>query len=78
MEVVLETDNHNNNIIKIMTLFSELNIKISQISIQSLPESVGVISLTISFINPTKIAFLLNNLKKYKDSIKVVKRKFIY
>jgi len=76
-QIELKTNNNDQNIIRIMTLFSEFNITISQISIQNKKNNISEISLKINFINPTKLAFLLNNLKKYKNSIKITKKKFI-
>jgi len=77
MKIEMEAANKDGNIIKIMTLFSELNITITQISIQNLNSGKSKISLEIEFVNPTKIAYLLNDLKKYKNSIKIIKKRFI-
>jgi len=77
LQIELETTHKYGNIINIMTLFSELNITITQISIQNIDKTRNKVSLEAEFENPTKIAFLLNDLKKYKNSIKVLKKKFI-
>jgi len=76
--ISLETKNRFNNIINIMTLFSDLNINISQISIEETPQKKNKISLELQFENPAKIDYVLNDLKKYKDSIKVLRKKFIF
>ena len=62
------------SILNIMTTFSELNIIILQISIKNNWDWSSTISLESEFSNPSKIAFLLNNLKKYDDSIHFIKK----
>jgi hypothetical protein len=42
---------------------------------KNIMEDMSTISFDTEFTNPAKISFLLNALKKYDDSIKVMKKK---
>jgi len=75
--LTLQTTWQHKNILSIITLFSALNIDISQISIEE-NNKKNKISLQLQFYNPTKVSFLLDDLKKHKDSIKILKKKFIF
>ena len=76
--LILKTKDKFKNIINIMTLFSDLNINVLQISIEETQEKKNKISLELQFENPAKIDYLLNDLKKYKDSIEVLRKRFIF
>ncbi len=66
-----------NDVYSIISMCEELFIKIKQISVENSDDSKKIIFfLTISILNPWKILFLINNLKKYKW-IKILKKKFI-
>jgi len=57
-----------------MKIFSELHIPVLQVTMKNLQENVNLVAFETEFSNPGKIAFLLNSLKKYDDSLKVVKK----
>jgi len=63
------------NIMNIIKIFNELNVEVNQVSLKNLPDGVSVVSLESAFINPARIAFLLNSLKKYDDSVQVLKKR---
>jgi hypothetical protein len=58
-----------------MKIFNELNVPVLQVSIKNLQEDMCVMVFETEFSNPGKISFLLNSLKKYDDSLKVIKKK---
>ncbi|MCX6822871.1 MAG: RelA/SpoT family protein [candidate division SR1 bacterium] len=63
------------NIMSIIKIFNELNIEVTQVSLKNLPEGVSIVLLESAFVNPARIAFLLNSLKKYDDSVQVLKKR---
>ena len=58
-----------------MKIFNDLHIPVLQVSMKNLQENMSLLAFEIEFSNPGKIAFLVNNLKKHDDSLKVVKKK---
>lgn len=77
VSIEIKIFNRYSNLIDVMTIFSDLHIVILQISIKNNGDGTSSIFLDSEFKNPARIAFLLNSLKKYDDSIKVF-RKRIY
>ena len=67
--------NQYSNLLDIMTIFSDLRLVILQISIKNNGDGTSSIFLESEFKNPARIAFLVNSLKKYDDSIKINKEK---
>jgi len=76
-QISLEIKNTNKDMIKIIRLFSALHITIIQIIINEETINHKELTLNIQFQNPSKIALLLYDLKKHKNSIKLLKKKFI-
>lgn len=62
------------NLIAMMKIFSELHIPVLQVSMKNISGKVSLVAFETEFSNPGKIAFLLNSLKKYDNSLKVVKK----
>lgn len=73
--IELRIFNKYSNLLDIMTIFSDLHIVILQVSIKNNGDGTSSIFLESEFKNPARIAFLLNSLKKYDDSIKVFRKK---
>lgn len=73
--IELKVSNKQGNIIGMMKIFNELHIPVLQVSLKNLQENMCLFIFETEFSNPGKIAFLLNSLKKYDDSLKVVKKK---
>lgn len=67
--------NKYSNLLDIMTIFSDLRLVILQISIKNNGDGTSSIFLESEFKNPARIAFLVNSLKKYDDSIKINKER---
>ena len=67
--------NKYSNLLDIMTIFSDLHIVILQVSIKNNWDWTSNIFLDSEFENPARISFLLNSLKKYDDSIKIINKK---
>lgn len=63
------------NIMDIIKIFSELNVSVTQVSLKNLPDGMSLVTLESEFINPARIAFLLNSLKKYDDSVHILKKR---
>ena len=63
------------NIMSIIKIFNELNISVHQVSLKNLPDWNSIVILESEFANPSRIAFLLNSLKKYDDSVHILKKK---
>ncbi len=63
------------NIMSIIKIFNELNVTVTQVSLKNLPDEISIVSLESEFLNPARIAFLLNSLKKYDDSVQVLKKR---
>ena len=61
-------------LIGMMKIFSELHVPVLQVTMKNIQESMSLVAFETEFSNPGKIAFLLNSLKKYDDSLKVVKK----
>jgi hypothetical protein len=57
-----------------LKIFAELHIPVLQVTMKNLENDLSLIALETEFSNPGKIAFLLNSLKKYDDSLKVTKK----
>jgi len=73
--IEIKIQNKYGNLLNIMTTFSELRIVILQIAIKNLGDGSSVIMLESEFNNPSRISFLLNSLKKYDDSVHIMKKK---
>lgn len=73
--IELRIFNKYSNLLDVMTIFSDLHIVILQVSIKNNGDGTSSVFLESEFKNPARIAFLLNSLKKYDDSIKVFKKK---
>ncbi len=63
------------NIMSIIKIFNELNISVNQVSLKNLPDGNSIVMLESEFANPARISFLLNSLKKYDDSVHIVKKR---
>lgn len=63
------------NLIGMMKIFSELHVPVLQVTMKNIQDGMSLVAFETEFSNPGKIAFLLNSLKKYDDSLKVVKKK---
>lgn len=63
------------NIMNIIKIFNELNVTVNQVSLKNFPDGNSVISLESESVNPSRISFLLNSLKKYDDSVHIVKKR---
>jgi len=75
VSIDLKIFNKYSSLLDVMTIFGDLHIVILQISIKNNGDWTSDIFLETEFKNPARIAFLLNSLKKYDDSIKVRKKK---
>jgi (p)ppGpp synthase/HD superfamily hydrolase len=65
------------NLLSLVNVFSELDISILNIALKNLMDGTSIVTLESLFSNPSKIIFLLNNLKKIDNSIQVVKKKIV-
>lgn len=63
------------NIMNIIKIFNELNVSVNQVSLKNFPDGNSVVSLESELVNPSRISFLLNSLKKYDDSVHIVKKR---
>ncbi|MCX6825142.1 MAG: RelA/SpoT family protein [candidate division SR1 bacterium] len=63
------------NLIGMMKILTELHIPVLQVTMRNIDDGMSLVAFETEFSNPGKIAFLLNSLKKYDDSLKVVKKK---
>lgn len=63
------------NIIGMMKIFNDLHIPVLNVTMKNLQENMSLFAFETEFANPGKISFLLNSLKKYDDSLKVMKKK---
>ncbi|MDD3262370.1 MAG: RelA/SpoT family protein [Candidatus Absconditabacteria bacterium] len=75
VSIELKIFNKYSSLLDVMNIFSDLHIVILQISIKNNGDGTSDIFLDTEFKNPARIAFLLNSLKKYDDSIKVNSKK---
>lgn len=75
VSIELKIFNKYSNLLDVMTILGDLHIVILQVSIKNNGDWTSSIFLESEFKNPARIAFLLNSLKKYDNSIKVHKRK---
>jgi len=73
--IELKIFNRYSNLLDVMTILWDLHIVILQVSIKNNWDWTSSIFLDSEFKNPARIAFLLNSLKKYDNSIKVHKRR---
>ncbi len=71
----MKISNKPGNLIGMMKIFSELHVPVLQVTMKNIQDGVSLVAFETEFSNPGKIAFLLNSLKKYDDSLKVVKEK---
>lgn len=62
------------NLIGMMKIFSDLHVPVLQVTMKNIQDTMSLVTFETEFSNPGKIAFLLNSLKKYDDSLKVVKK----
>lgn len=74
ISIELTASSKSGKLIGMMKIFSELHIPVLQVTMKNLPDNLSLIVFETEFSNPGKIAFLLNSLKKYDDSLKVVKK----
>ncbi|HBB04660.1 TPA: hypothetical protein DCZ39_07365 [Patescibacteria group bacterium] len=72
--VDMKVSSRQGNIIGMMKIFNDLHVPVLQISMKNLQENMSLVTFETEFSNPGKMAFLLNSLKKYDDSLKVVKK----
>lgn len=56
-----------------MKIFNDLHVSVNQVFMKNLQENMSLITFETQFVDPNKISFLLNSLKKYDDSLKVIK-----
>lgn len=63
------------NIMNIIKIFNELNVSVNQVSLKNFPDGNSVVTLESEFVNPSRIIFLLNSLKKYDDSVHILKKR---
>jgi len=75
VSIELKILNKYSNLLDVMNIFSDLHIVILQVSIKNNGDGTSSVFLESEFKNPSRIAFLLNSLKKYDDSIKIIKKK---
>lgn len=75
VSIELKIFNKYSNLLDVMTILWDLHIVILQVSIKNNGDGTSSIFLESEFKNPSRIAFLLNSLKKYDNSIKVHKKK---
>lgn len=75
VSIELRIFNKYSNLLDVMTILGDLHIVILQVSIKNNGDGTSSIFLESEFKNPARIAFLLNSLKKYDDSIKVYKKR---
>jgi len=72
--IELKISSKSGNLIGMMKIFSELHIPVLQVTMKNIQDNMSLVAFETEFSNPGKIAFLLNSLKKYDDSLKVVKK----
>ena len=65
---------HKGNTVGIIKIFNDLHIPLLKVAMRKIEDNTTLMSFETEFINPGKISFLLNSLKKYDDSLKVVKK----
>ncbi len=70
----MKVSSKSGNLIGMMKIFSELHVPVLQLSMKNIADNMSWVTFETEFTNPSKIAFLLNSLKKYDDSLKVVKK----
>lgn len=75
IQIELNVSSKQWNIIGMMKIFNDLNIQVLNVTMKNLMENMSLFAFETEFANPGKIAFLLNSLKKYDDSLKVMKKK---
>ncbi len=73
--IELKISNRQGNIIGMMKIFNDLHIPVLNVTMKNLQENMSLFAFETEFANPGKIAFLINSLKKYDDSLKVMKKK---
>jgi (p)ppGpp synthase/HD superfamily hydrolase len=61
-------------LINMMKIFTELNVPVLQVMMKNFDNNLSLLAFETEFSNPGKVAFLLNSLKKYDDSLKVIKK----
>jgi GTP diphosphokinase / guanosine-3',5'-bis(diphosphate) 3'-diphosphatase len=73
--IELKVSSKQGNIIGMMKIFNDLNIPVLNVTMKNLQENMSLFAFETEFANPWKISFLLNSLKKFDDSLKVMKAK---
>ncbi len=71
--IEIKLSNRQWNIIGMMKIFNDLHVSVNQVFMKNLQENMSLITFETQFVDPNKISFLLNSLKKYDDSLKVIK-----
>lgn len=77
VDIELTISSKPGRLIGMMKIFSELHVPVLQVTMKNLQDNMSLVSFETEFSNPGKIAFLLNSLKKYDDSLKVVKKNIL-
>lgn len=63
------------NIIDILKLFSDLQVELTQFSTKVTHNERRIISIEAEFISPSKIEYVINNLKKFGTFVEVIRKK---
>ena len=77
IRMTLQMPNKPGNLVIIMSTFADLHIAINSISIESSQDELFTVAIESLHNNPTKISFLLNDLKKHYDFVTILKREII-
>ncbi len=75
IQVEIKISSRSGNLLGLMKVFSELSIIILQVSMKNLLDGSSLVTFETELSNPSRMAFLLNSLKKYDDSLKVNKKR---
>ncbi len=75
IRIELKISSRSGNLIGMMKIFTELHVPVLQVTMKNVQNNMSLVAFETEFSNPGKIAFLLNSLKKYDDSLKVIKKK---
>ena len=74
IRIELKISSRPGNLIGMMRIFTELHVPVLQVTMKNIQDNMSLVAFETEFSNPGKIAFLLNSLKKYDDSLKVIKK----
>ena len=66
--------NDQKSFVSVMSSMSELWVKVLQVSLNSTLDSTSILTIETAAISPSKIMYLLNVLKRYWDSVQVIKK----